>query len=77
MVHAMAEAQGCRSNGEMFLCHIRLSGYAATKGFRIAAVIGDVTEQVCDKRELGLRQLVSKSRVTLRMVGAAEENVVA
>lgn len=62
-VRSMIECRGRRSNGEMFFAHMWLSSYSTSAGLKLAAVVADVSEQVRDREEVGLRQLLMNSHI--------------
>lgn len=63
VVRTMIEANGHRSDGEAFFSQMWVSAYDSASGPRLAAIIADATEQLRDREELGLRQLLSSSKI--------------
>jgi PAS domain S-box-containing protein len=61
------ECHGCRRNGEAFLARISFSTYRTALGPRLAAVVFDASEELRDREEFSLQQLLSGSRI---LVGA-------
>jgi two-component system sensor kinase FixL len=61
------ECRGRRKNGEMFLAEIWFSTYRTMSGPRLAAVVVDTSEDLRDREESNLRQLMDGSRI---LVGA-------
>ena len=76
-VRTMVEGRGRRKNGEMFFAHMWLSSYSTPAGPKIAAVIADVSEQVRDREELGLRQLLMNSHIIAGAVSHEVRNLAA
>ena len=60
---SMLEASGRRRNGEIFFAQMWLSVFKTAAGSRLTAVIADASEQLRDREELGLRQLLMNSRI--------------
>jgi PAS domain S-box-containing protein len=61
------ECHGRRRNGEMFLARVWFSTYRTVLGPRLAAVVFDASEEMRDREEFSLQQLLSGSRI---LVGA-------
>lgn len=61
------ECRGRRQDGEVFLAQIWFSTYRTISGPRLAAVVFDVSEELRDREEFGLQQLLAGSRI---LVGA-------
>ena len=61
------ECHGRRQDGEMFLARIWFSTYRTVLGPRLAAVVFDASEEMRDREEFSLQQLLSGSRI---LVGA-------
>ncbi len=66
------EARGRRRNGDIFLAHIWLSTYSTHSGPRLAAIILDASEELRDREESGLHQLLASSRI---LVGAVSHEI--
>jgi signal transduction histidine kinase len=60
---AAAQCQGRRENGEVFLAQTWFSSYATPEGTRLAAIVVDASEELRDREEEGLRQLVRGNRI--------------
>ena len=60
---AAAQCQGRRANGEIFLAQTWFSRYMTPHGTRLAAIVVDVSEEMRDREEEGLRQLVRGNRI--------------
>ena len=71
-MRTVVEASGHLRNGETFYAHIWVSLYEGRFGPRLAAIISDVTEQLRDREESGLRQLLSSSRIIAGAVSHAD-----
>jgi two-component system sensor kinase FixL len=65
--HTEMECRGRRQDGEMFLAHIWFSTYRTMSGPRLAAVVFDASEELRDRAEFNLRQILTGSKV---LVGA-------
>ncbi len=61
------ECRGRRQDGEVFLAHVWFSTYRTTSGPRLAAIVFDASEELRDRTEFNLRQILSGSKV---LVGA-------
>ena len=61
------ECRGQRQNGDMFLAHIWFSTYQTEAGPRLAAVVFDSSEELRDRAEFNLQQILAGSKV---LVGA-------
>jgi signal transduction histidine kinase len=57
------ECRGRRQNGDVFLAHIWFSTYQTTSGPRLAAVVFDASEELRDRAEFNLQQILSGSKV--------------
>ncbi len=66
------ECRGRRGNGEMFLAHVWMSTFNSDEGRRMAAIILDASEELRDREETGLQQLLAGSRI---MVGAVSHEI--
>ncbi len=66
------QCHGERENGEVFLANVFFSTYATTAGARIAAFVVDASEQMREREELSLEQLMAGSRI---LVGAVFHEV--
>jgi two-component system sensor kinase FixL len=66
------QCRGRRLNGEVFLADVWFSTYRTSSGPRLAAMIIDTSDELRDREEFSLRQLMSASRV---LVGAVSHEV--
>jgi len=66
------ECHGRREHGEMFLARIWFSTYQTVLGPRLAAVVFDASEEMRDREEFSLQQLLSGSRI---LVGAVSHEI--
>ena len=65
--HTEMECRGRRHDGEVFLAHIWFSTYQTMSGLRLAAVVFDASEELRDRAEFNLQQILTGSKV---LVGA-------
>jgi two-component system, LuxR family, sensor kinase FixL len=65
--HTEMECRGRRQDDEVFLAHVWFSTYQTKSGARLAAVVFDSSEQLRDRAEFNLQQILSGSRL---LVGA-------
>jgi len=61
------ECRGRRQDGEVFLAHVWFSTYQTSSGPRLAAIVFDASEELRDRSEFNLRQILSGSKM---LVGA-------
>lgn len=66
------QCRGERKNGETFLAEVFFSTYHTAQGPRLAALVVDVSEELRDREESSLEQLMSGSRI---LVGAVSHEV--
>ena len=72
LVRTMVECSGRKKNGEMFFAQVWVSSYKTPAGTKMAAVVADVSEQLRDREELGLQQLLMNSKI---IVGAVSHEI--
>lgn len=72
-----AQSQGRRENGEIFLAHTWFSSYTAPEGMRLAAIVVDSSEEMRDREEQGLRQLMKGNRIAAAAVSHEVRNLCA
>lgn len=77
LTRTMVEASGRRRNGETFFGQAWVSAYRAASGPCLAVILLDVTEQVRDREEGGLKQLLSNSRIVAGAVSHELRNLAA
>src|SRR5262249_15263520 len=65
--HTEMECRGHRQDGEVFLAHVWFSTYQTTSGPRLAAIVFDASQELRDRTEFNLRQILTGSKV---LVGA-------
>src|SRR5438046_5971286 len=70
-----AQCQARRQNGEMFLAHTWFSSYVETGGIRLAAIVVDSSEEMRDREEQGLRQLIRGNRIAAAAVSHEVRNL--
>jgi two-component system, LuxR family, sensor kinase FixL len=66
------QCRGERADGEIFLAEVFFSTYQTAKGPRLAALVVDISEEMRDREESSLEQLMSGSRI---LVGAVSHEV--
>ncbi len=59
------ECQGLRSDGEVFQANIWFSTYRTQSGSRLAAVVADTSEDLRDREEFSLQQMLTGSRIVV------------
>jgi signal transduction histidine kinase len=74
-LHTSAQCQGRRENGEIFLAHTWFSSYVTPLGRRLAAIIVDSSEEMRDREEEGLRQLMRGNRIAAAAVSHEVRNL--
>jgi len=58
------QCQARRENGELFLAQTWFSTYTVPQGPRLAAIVGDSSEEMKDREEQNLRELLEYNRIT-------------
>ena len=66
------QCRGERQNGEVFLANVFFSTYNTASGPRLAALVVDASEELRDREETSLEQLMAGSRI---LVGAVSHEV--
>lgn len=61
--HTEMECHGRRQDGEVFLAHIWFSTYQTMSGPRLAAVVYDASEELRDRAEFNLQQVLTGSKI--------------
>lgn len=59
------QCQGYRENGEIFLAHIWFSAYSTLDGKRLAAIVVDSSDEMRDREERGLDQLLAGNELVV------------
>ena len=77
MFRPLMEASGTRKDGEAFFSQAWISTYDGPTGRRLNVILSDVTEQIRDREESGLRQLLSNSRIIAGAVSHELRNLAA
>jgi two-component system sensor kinase FixL len=67
LFHTEMECRGRRQDGEVILAHIWFSTYQTMSGLRLAAVVFDASDELRDRAEFNLQQILTGSKV---LVGA-------
>lgn len=70
-----AQSQGRRDNGEIFLANTWFSSYVAPQGKRLAAIVVDASEEMRDREELSLSQLIRGNRIAAAAVSHEVRNL--
>lgn len=70
-----AQCQGRRENGEVFLANTWFSSYAAPEGARLAAIVVDSSEEMREREEQGLQQLMKGNRIAAAAVSHEVRNL--
>lgn len=69
------QTRGQRASGEAFLADVFFSTYTTPGGPRLSALVVDVSEQLREREEAGLEQLLSSSRILVAAVSHEVRNV--
>jgi PAS domain S-box-containing protein len=69
------DGRGRRRGGEGFFAQVSFSTYETSSGRRLAAIVWDASEQVREREELGLRQLISSSRILMGAISHEVRNL--
>jgi two-component system sensor kinase FixL len=69
------QTRGQRENGEVFLADVFFSTYATAAGPRLAALLADASEQLREREESSLQQLLAGSRILVAAVSHEVRNV--
>lgn len=70
-----AQCQGRKDNGEIFLAQVWFSSYPTPEGARLAAIVVDSSEEMRDREEQGLRQLMIANRIAAAAVSHEVRNL--
>jgi C4-dicarboxylate-specific signal transduction histidine kinase len=70
-----AQCQGRRSTGEIFLANTWFSSYTTRKGTHLAAIIVDASEEMRDREEQSLRELLTYNRIAATAISHEVRNV--
>ena len=71
-LRTVMQCRGCRQDGEAFLADLWFSTYRTSRGPRLAAMVVDTSEDLRNREEFSLHQLLSASRI---LVGAVSHEV--
>ncbi|WP_446744456.1 ATP-binding protein [Silvibacterium acidisoli] len=69
------QCKGRRQNGEIFIADVWFSTYRTNAGPRLAAMIVDTSEDLRDREEAGLHQLLTGSRILIGAVSHEIRNI--
>ncbi len=75
--HTAMQCRGHRANGEIFQADVWFSTYGTTTGPRLAVFVADSSENLRDREEAGLQQLLTGSRIVVGAVSHEVRNVCA
>jgi len=70
-----AQCQGRRENGEIFLADTWFSSYLTSEGARLAAIVVDSSEEMRDREEQNLKQLMNYNRIAASGVSHEVRNL--
>ena len=70
-----AQCQGRRSNGDIFLANIWFSSYVTRHGPRLAAIVVDCSDEMREREEHNLAQLVKYNRIAAAAVSHEVRNL--
>jgi two-component system sensor kinase FixL len=70
-----AQCHGQRDNGEIFLAHTWFSSILGPEGTRLAAIVVDTSEEMRDREEQNLRQLLKSNRIAAAAVSHEVRNL--
>jgi two-component system, LuxR family, sensor kinase FixL len=70
-----AQCQGRRENGEIFLADTWFSSYTTSEGARLAAIVVDSSEEMRDREEQNLQQLMKYNRIAASGVSHEVRNL--
>jgi PAS domain S-box-containing protein len=69
------QCKGYRAEGEVFIADVWFSTYRTSAGARLAAMVVDASEQLREREEAGLHQLLTGSRILVAAVSHEIRNV--
>ena len=75
LMRTTLESRAYRHSGEPFLAQMWVSTYQSISGPMLAAIVTDISEQLRDREEAGLEQLVTSSRIMARAVSHEIRNL--
>ncbi len=75
--HTAMQCRGHRANGEIFQAEVWFATYRTTTGPRLAVFVADSSEDLRDREEAGLQQLLTGSRILVGAVSHEVRNVCA
>ncbi len=75
--HTATQCRGHRANGEIFQADVWFSTYGTTTGPRLAVFVADTSEDLRDREEQSLQQLLTGSRILVGAVSHEVRNVCA
>jgi len=72
-----AQSQGCRGTGELFLANTWFSSYATAEGAHLAAIVVDASDEMRDREEQNLRDLLTYNRIAAAAISHEVRNACA
>lgn len=75
LFRTVMQCRGRRLNGDVFLADVWFSTYRTRSGARLAAMVVDASENLRDREELSLQQLMTSSRILIGAVSHEIRNV--
>ncbi len=76
-LRTMMQCQGFRTSGEPFMADVWFSLYKTSQGNRTAAIVVDVSDELRDREESNLEQMLNSSRVIVGAMSHEIRNVAA
>ena len=76
-IQTSAQCQGCRGTGELFLANTWFSSYATAEGPHLAAIVVDASDEMRDREEQNLRDLLTYNRITAAAISHEVRNACA
>ena len=74
-LRAAAQCQGFRENGEIFLANTWFSSWTSPEGMRLAAIVVDSSEEMRDREEENLRQLMRANQIAATAISHEVRNL--
>jgi signal transduction histidine kinase len=74
-LRAAAQCQGIRDNGEIFLANLWFSSWQSVQGKRLAAIVVDASEEMRDREEENLRQVLRANQIAAAAVSHEVRNL--
>ena len=74
-IRTAAQCQGRKANGDIFQAHTWFSSYPTPVGIQLAAIVVDSSEEMREREEQGLRQLLRGNRIAVAAVSHEVRNL--